>query len=252
MQSRIASLLSVAIAMSAGGVQHVQAQQVQVSPANRTIAITTTENAERRADMATLHVGYRVFAPDSASVYAEAARISNAVAAALNKLGVPKDAIASESQSTGPTIEFQNPNLTPEERAQRRFDAEQSWTVKTTPDAVAKLLAAAINAGANVSGQIDWSVADNEELTAEASNKALAMAKELAQQTAKGLGARVGNLLYASNRAEIAQQMLLPINGRVFDRLERFSGGLTPTPPLNLSAPMITRSATVSAIFAVE
>ncbi len=237
-----------ALAPLAGSPAH--AQQVQVSPANRTIAITTSETAERRADVATLHIGYRVYAPDSAGAYVQAAQISAAVAASLDKLGIANEAVASESQSTGESQEFRNGELTQEQRAQRRFEAQQSWTVKTTPDAVARVLAQAVAAGANTSGSIDWSVADEGSLTAEAGTRALAHAQQIAAQMAKGLGAKIGNLMYASNEVEAI---------RPRTSLRRMGGGsgggvgqAALAPALNLSAPMISRSATVSAIFAIE
>ena len=152
--------------------------------------------------MATLHLGYRIFAADSGSVYADAARTSNAIAAALDKAGVAKDAIESQGQSTQPMLDVQNRDLSADERARRKFEAQQSWTVKTTPDAVAKVLAVCVTAGANESGQVDWSVSDEASLTAEAGTKALARAKVLATQMANGLGARIGNLMYASNEVE--------------------------------------------------
>jgi uncharacterized protein YggE len=251
MQVRTAGIFAIAVALGAGCIGGVQAQQVQVSQANRTIAITTTGNAERRADVATLHIGYHVYAPDSAGAYAQAAQLSQAIAGALDKLGVAKDAISSESQSTGESQDFRNSDLTPEQRAARRFEAQQSWTVKTTPDAVAKVLAEAVGAGANTSGSIDWSVADEESLTAEAGAKALAHARDIAAQMAKGLGAKIGNLMYASNEVEAIR----PLRAMVADRLQSFARLSAAPPiaaPLNLSAPMITRSATVSAIFAIE
>jgi uncharacterized protein YggE len=249
----MAAVLALAAALGTGGASRLGAQQVQVSQANRTIAITATENAERRADVATLHIGYQVYALDSAHAYAEAASISQAVAAALEKAGVAKDSIASESQSTQEAQEFRNPNLTPEERAQRRFEAQQSWAVKTTPDAVAHVLAEAVNAGANSSGNIDWSVADEESLTEEASAKALTHARDIASQMAKGLGAKVGNLMYASNQVEAIQpRVMLQAAPASMSGMGSGMGGGFATPRLNLSAPMITRTATVSAIFAIE
>ena len=252
MRRRMAGLLVVgvwagAFALSAG---EGWAQQVQVSQANRTIAITTSENAERRADVATLHIGYHVYAPDSAHVYAQAAEVSQAIAAALAKAGVARDAISSESQSTGESQEFRNNELPQEQRTQRRFEALQSWSVKTTPDAVAGVLAEAVAAGANESGRIDWSLVDEESLTAEAGTKALAHARDIAAQMAKGLGAKIGNLMYASNEVEAIQP-------RMMARMGRGSGAgamaeSVQVVTLSLSAPMITRSATVSAIFAIE
>lgn len=251
MQRRTMQLLAVAIAVNALGAVGARAQQVQVSPANRTIAVTTTENAERRADVAILHIGYHVYAPDSAHAYAEAAQASQAIGAALEKLGIAKDAISSESQSTGESQDFRNNELTPEQRAQRRFESQQSWTVKTTPDAVARVLAEAVSAGANQSGNIDWSVGDDEALTAEAGAKALTHARDIAAQMAKGLGAKIGNLMYASNEVEAIRPRI------TMGRMGRGSAGgigaeQTQVVMLNLNAPMITRSATVSAIFAIE
>ncbi|HEY0784943.1 MAG TPA: SIMPL domain-containing protein [Acidobacteriaceae bacterium] len=247
MQKQRAALLGLAISLA--GWYHAAAQQVQVSPANRTIAITTTENAERRADLATLHIGYHLYAPDSQQAYAQAATASQAISAALKKLGVSKDAIASESQSTQETQEYRNAALTPEERAQHRFEAMQSWTVKTTPDVVADVLAVAVTAGADASGQVDWSVADEASLTAEAGTRALGHAKEIASGMARGLGAKVGNLMYASNEVEAIRPLMR------MRTAPGSAGSVTvsvSSQKLDLSAPMITRSATVSAIFAIE
>jgi uncharacterized protein YggE len=243
-----AGLLVIGVVLGAGGV--AWAQQVQVSQANRTIAITATENAERRADVATLHVGYHVYAADSAGAYAKAAEASQAIEAALEKLGVAKDAISSESQGTGESQDFRNNELTPEQRAERRFEAQQSWTVKTTPDAVARLLAGAVGAGANESGRVDWAVADEESLAAEAGAKALGHARDIAAQMAKGLGAKIGNLMYASNEVEA-------VRPRFELKMSRGGGGgmaadQAQVVVLSMNAPMITRSATVSAIFAIE
>ncbi len=248
---RVAWLVVVWAALFGCYVADVQAQQVEVSQANRTISITATENAERRADTASLRVGFRTYAADSAHAYTDAARLSQAISDALTKAGVANDAIESDSQSTEPTQGFQNQNLTPDERAQRRYEAHQSGTVRTTPDAVARLLAAAVDAGANESGQIDWSVADEASLTAEAGTKALEHAQRLAAQMAKNLGAKVGSLLYATNQVEIMRP--LPVmRATVGPGMGGGIGASRMAPQLNLSAPMITRPATVSAIFSIQ
>ena len=240
--------------LGAGGVERARAQQVQVSQANRTIAITTTENAERRADVASLHIGYHVYAADSAGAYAKAAEASQAIGASLEKLGVAKDAISSESQSTGESQEFRSSELTPEQRAQRRFEAQQSWTVKSSAEAVGRGLAGAVSAGANTSGSVDWSVSDEASLSAEAGAKALVHAREIAVQMAKGLGAKIGNLMYASNEVEaIRPRIALSRRGGVGLGYGAGMGAdQAQVVVLNLNAPMITRSATVSAIFAIE
>ena len=225
------------------------AQQVQVSPTNRTIAVTTSETAERRADTATVHIGYQLYGPTSEAVTEAAARASKAIVAAEKQLGVADDAIESEQQSTGPVQNYQENGLSPAEKEDRKFQAQQSWQVKAPADDAAKLLAAAVAAGANQSGSIDWSVADEASLSAEAAAKALKHAREIAQQMAQGLDAKVGMLLYASNQAD--QVRVMPMMAR-----EGLVGAMAKGAPvshtLSLSPPMVSRSATVSAVFAIE
>ncbi len=228
-----------------------RAQQIQVSGANRTIAVTTTEQAERRADTAVVHIGYQLYAPTSAQVSEEAGSSSKAITAALAAAGVPKDAVESQSQGTGPVQEYQVNQFTPEERAQRKFQAMQEWTVRLPADAVAKALAAAVDAGANQSGNIEWSVADEASLSAEAAGKALQHARAIAEQMAGGLGAKLGPLVYASNEAE--QLRVLPMMAR--GQVSGILGGMGTGPAgkqLNLNAPMVRRSATVSAVFSIQ
>ena len=242
------SALVLAGGIAGGGLftAPAHAQQVQVSPANRTISVTSTDEAERKADRASLHVGFRIYGATSDEAYAQAAKLSNTIAGALAGAGVARDAIESESQSVQPVQPYENNGQqTPDERQNRKFEAQQSWTVKTTPEAVAKVLAAAVQAGANNSGNVDWSVSDEDSLTAEAGVKALSRAKTIAAQMAAGLDAKIGNLLYASNQVEVARPMPMMRMGAMAKTADA-------PPQLSLSAPMISRSATVSAIFAIQ
>ncbi len=226
-----------------------QAQQVQVSPANRTIAVTATEQAERRADTALVHVGYQLYAASSREVTEQAASISKAIADALAKTGVAEDAIESEGQSTGPVQDYQNNSPTPAERANQKFQAQQSWTIRTPATGASKVLAAAVAAGANQSGAIDWSVADETSLSAEAAGKALKHAQAIAEQMAVGLNSKLGPLVYASNQA---QQLDVPLNGRAYQSLAKAAPMAASDVKLSLSAPIVRRSATVSAVFALQ
>ena len=223
-------------------------QQIQVSSANRTIEVVTTDTAERRADAAVIHVGYQVYAATSEAVYTQAAGISKAVAEALDQLGIAKDAIESNSQSTGPVQDYANNGLPAAEAAQRRFQAEQSWSVHAAPDAVAKVRAAAVGAGANQSGAVDWSVADSSGFSAEAAAMALKHARAIAGQMAAGLGAKLGSLIYASNQAE--QQVAIPMQNR--GGLVAMAAPARAMPQLSLNAPVQRSSATVRAVFALE
>src|SRR6202044_453030 len=86
--------------------------------------------------------------------------------------------------------------------AQRKFQVTQSWTVRTNADDAAKTLDLAVKAGANQSGQIDWSMKDENAAQAEAASKALQRARTVAGQMAKGLDVKLGALIYASNETQ--------------------------------------------------
>jgi uncharacterized protein YggE len=240
----------VGLALLVAGTRELSAQQIQVSPTNRTIAVTTTENAERRADTAVVHIGYQLYGPSSDAVTEAASRASNAIVEAEKKLGVAPTAIESDGQSTGPVQDYQQNGLTPEEKENRKFQAQQSWTVKTSAADVAQVLAAAVAAGANQSGAVDWSVADEGSLTAEAAGKALKHAHEIADQMAAGLGAKLGPLIYASNESQdIGMRPMMA-------KTDQINAMSAPTRiadvKLSLSPPMVTRSATVSAVFSIQ
>ncbi|MEO6828291.1 MAG: SIMPL domain-containing protein, partial [Acidobacteriaceae bacterium] len=133
-------------------------QQIQVNKDNRTVAITASDSASAMADVATVHVGFVAYAPDAKAAYAKGSEVSNAIAKALRDAGVAKDALQSESQNMAETPQYELEKLPPAEQAARKFQVRQSWTVKTKADDAAKTLNTAVNAGANQSGQIDWSV----------------------------------------------------------------------------------------------
>ena len=243
--SPLAVMLGIALAPIAA--KPLYAQQIQVSGANRTVAVTATAEVKQKADTATIHIGYELYGVTSDAVTDEAGKTSKAIAEALAAAGVPKDAIQSEGQGTQPLQPFNHNDETPAERAQRQFMATQSWTVRTGADDAAKVLAAAIAAGANASGNIEWSLRDEDALTAEAEDKALKHARAMAEQMAAGLGAKLGELLYASNEERVKPP--LPLVAAGAPHMLRLQAQAK---ELSLSPPDVTRSATVSAVFAVQ
>ena len=105
----------------------------------------------------------------------------------MKKAGVDDSAIQSEAQSIAPVQQYEIQNLPESQKAQRQFQVTQSWSVKTSAKAAASVLDAAVQAGANQSGQIDWDVADPDALEAQAAESALKRAHAIADQMAKGL-----------------------------------------------------------------
>jgi uncharacterized protein len=224
----------------------VNAQTIQVSKENRTIAITATAKVRAMADTGTVHIGFIAYGPNSDSAYANGSHISNAIIKSLTSAGISNDAIESENQNISPVQEYQIDKLTPEEKTQRKFQVTQSWVVRTPADAAAKTLDLAVKAGANQSGQIEWSLKDENAPQAEAAGKALQRARSVAEEMAKGLNARLGALLYASN--EIQAEPPRPLM-----RIQMGAAAQTmKAEPLAINPRQIEKSATVYAVFAIE
>ena len=227
----------------------LSAQQIQISKDNKTIAITTTDEASALADTAVISIGFSSFGKDQDGTYASATEISNAIVNAITGSGVSKDDIQSEEQNLSPLNpeDFQNKTHYAEGM---RFQFSQRWEVTVPADQAAKLLQQAITHGANNSGNIQWQLKSDEALQLEAAQKALHHARDLAEHMAQGLGAKVGALLYASNQAPV-------VNGpgpRMYGMAAGLPGGVLAKNlrPLAISPNRITRSATVYAVFAIE
>jgi hypothetical protein len=220
------------------------AQTIQVNKDNRTIAVTATDKVIATADTASVHIGFIAYGPDSDAAYAAGSRISNAIIKAVTAAGIPSDAIESENQNVAPVQEYQIDKLTPAEKAQRKFQVTQSWTVRTPADEAAKILDVAVKAGANQSGQIDWSLKDENAPQAEAAAKALQRARSVAGEMAKGLNVKLGALVFASNETQAHPPVPLMRMGAALAEQK--------VQPLAINPRQIEKSATVYAVFAIE
>jgi uncharacterized protein YggE len=240
----VAAMLLLAAAAVPG-----HAQQIVVSKDNRTIAVTTSADASAAADTVTVQIGFIAYGTDQESAYALGSKTSNAIAAALKAAEIPQEAIQSESQSISPVQQYGNQDWTPEEKVNRKFQVQQSWSVKTAAGNGAKVLDVAVKAGANQSGQMSWSVADQDGLQAKAAKMALDRARQIAQQMAAGLNATLGPLVYASNEAPAREPQPLM-------RAQAMMAAPSPAPkevaPLSVSTPKVTASATVYAVFSIQ
>ena len=240
----------MAAALVCCGALRLAAQTIQVNKDNKTVAITTNDSASVDADTAVVHIGFELFAADADAAYAKGSAASNAVMQAMKALGVPQDTIQSDSQGISENNNFNgNQDFTPEEKAARRFRIQQSWSIKVKAADAGKVLHEAISAGANQSGQIDWAVADENALEAQAAGKALT----IAEQMAKGLNAKLGGLIYASNEA--AERPVFALAGRAAYGVGSGAGGgmyAQKTMPLAIVPQKVTRSATVYAVFSIE
>lgn len=222
-----------------------QAQTIQVNKDNRTIAITTSDQAEALADIAVVTVGFNSYGTDQDQTYADASRISNAIVKALSDAGIKPGSIESVNQNLSPIDDNDKPRYT----KGIRFGFSQSWHVTVGAKDAADFLHVAITAGANDSGGIQWKLANDDALEAEAAQKALVHAQEIASRMAKGLNAKLGPLVYASNqtpqRALFGGMMLNTESASVASSKINLK-------PIAISPEKIEKSATVYAVFAIE
>jgi uncharacterized protein len=242
---RRAALLGMGVAVLLGV---GRAQTIQVDKNNRTIAVTATDKASAEADTAVVTVGFQIYAPDAPTAYSQGSQVSNVILDALKKAGVADKAVESQEQRLYSTDFSGNDKSTPEQRAQKTFTLSQSWTVHAAAKDAATVLHVAVQAGANESGNIAWDLADRNGLQAQAAEKALVRARQVATQMAAGLNAHLGQLIYASNQAPESPGVYGGVAGGVLASLK------VPAPPapLAIRPQQVEESATVYAVFAIE
>jgi uncharacterized protein YggE len=228
------------------------AQNIQINRDNKTIAISTTDEATATADIAAVTVGFEIFGSDPQSTSAEAGKLSHAILEAIHKAGVEDKSIESESQGLEKNIQFDEKEKA-EQRAKEQFSFSQSWRVSTSPQAAAEVIRVAIAAGANKSGAIDWRISDRKSLQAKAAEAALVKARQVAQNMAEGLHVRLGALIYASNETPNTRLYHVLQPGLVL-RSESAAVASYSTIPktLELRPQTVREEATVYAVFAID
>ncbi len=242
---KIPRFLALALTFPLLAAIQTPAQTIQVNKDNRTIAITATASVIVMADTATVHIGFIAYGADKDSAYANGSTLSNAIVKALTAAGIPSASIESENQNVSPVQEYQVHDLDAAEKSLRKFQVTQSWTVRTNAADAAKTLDIAVKAGANQSGQIDWSLKDENAPQAEAAAKALQRARSVAGEMAGSLNVKLGSLVFASNETQ-AQGPIPP------SRPLAAMAMADKVAPLAINPRRIEKSATVYAVFAIE
>ena len=221
------------------------AQEIQVNRQNKTISITADESATADAEVATLDIGYHNFAATQEAAYRENLVVAEQITKALLGAKVPKENIETEKLRLGRTEADEK--WTEEMKKERRFEAQQSWHVTVRSADAQGLVDLAVKAGANDVEDVEWNVADPLALQAKASGAALAKAKAIAEQMAKGLGTKLGELVYASNRAPVARAF------RYATTVDTEAASISNREPkLRLFPQKVKSEATVYAVFAIE
>ncbi len=216
--------------------QQATQPQLNVSSTNRTLTVSADDQVTAEPEIVVLHIGFETAPNDAKSAYAEGARTSNAIIAAIKQAGIPESDIRSETQ-------YLDRDPTPKTY---KFKLTQRWTVKAPPARAAEILDIAVTNGANSTGQIDWTVKDEHALEERALEGAATRAREIAAELAKGMGVRLGSLIYVSNQLS---------GGGIYPRpmmMASFAKNAEPPQPLAIEPQKVSRSANVYAVFAIE
>lgn len=220
------------------------AQDIQVNRQNKTIAVTADESITADAEVALLTIGYRNYGVTQDAAFRENVRVAEQIIKALLDAKVPKTNIETDKlQLTRAEIDEK---WTADMKKERQFTAGQSWHVTVPASEAQTVVDLAVSAGANEVEDVEWNVADPVALQAKAGVAALAKAKSIAGQMAKGLGTKLGELVYASNRAPAGKMY------RGMETLEVMAPPPLPPPKLTLFPQKVKSDATVYAVFSIE
>ncbi len=243
---------ALALAFCAAFASIASSQTIQINRDNKTIAISTTDEATATADIAAITIGFEVFGPDAQTVTGDGGKLSHAILEALHKVGVEDKQIESSSQGVERNKDFDEKEK-PEQKAREQFIFRQSWEVSVQPQLAAQAIRVAIAAGANKSGGIDWRLADRKTLQAKAAENALVKARAVANGLAEGLHVKLGALIYASNETPSTKLYFVPPpHSLVISGADAEVPVDSNTPPLEIRPQTIREEATVYAVFAIE
>jgi uncharacterized protein len=220
----------------AAAAQQTGQVQLKIEPANRTLTVSAEDRVTVDPDVAILHVGFQTLPTDAKAAYAAGAATSNAIVNALKQAGVPESSIHSEWQRLESV--YGKPH---------KFTLAQQWTVKVKPEQAAEILDVAVTAGATESGQIDWTVENEQALEDRALEGAAARARAQAAVLAKGMGVHLGALVYVTN---MISAPVYPM--RAFASAAAPTDGLAAPQALSIEPRKVTSTANVYAVFAIE
>jgi uncharacterized protein YggE len=235
---QISRIAIAAVALLAAGpcfAQMAVQPQINIAQSNRTLSVSAEGRVTAEPEIAILHVGFETKPQDAKSAYADGAATSNAIIAALKQAGIAERAIRSESQY-----------LQRDYTTAHKFKLVQSWTVKAPAARAAEMLDTAITAGANSTGEIEWTVNDPKALDAQALEQASKAAQEEASALAKGTNVRLGPLVYVS-KSQAPQAMPIRMSQGVMAMAKANNA-----PPLAIEPQQVIRTATVYAVYAIE
>jgi uncharacterized protein YggE len=217
---------------------------LQVNKENRTITVFASDHAEADPDVADIHIGFTTYGIALKTAYKSASDTSSAIIKAITDAGAKSSEIQSQNQNVSRLNDYEI-----KEQKGMRYSVQQSWTVSVSPKEAAIVLDAAVQAGANQSGDITWRLKNNTALDTEAIHRATQKARTIAREIASSLDLKLGQPIYITNTMSLGDSF--PVNS-----LARMSPGamkMNAAPaPLSIQTQRVESNATVQIVFAIE
>ena len=244
MRLTFALLGTFLLAASVASAQNTGAPSLQISKDNRTISVSASDHAEADADVADLNVGFVAYGQTLQAAYKGASDTSNAIVKAMIDAGATRAEIQSRSQRVSRLSDSETKT-----RKGMQYSVVQSWTVSVDPKTAALILDAAVQAGANQSGDIDWRMKDSVALDGEAVRRATERAHAIGAAMAKSMGVALGKPLYATNSVNDGR-FVGAVSMNAYSMVSR-TRDAAPS-PLDVEAKRVEKTATVEIICAIE
>lgn len=240
---RLTTLLAAMLIAAPACAQNNDAPKIAIDRNNRVISVSASDHAEADPDVADIHIGYTAYGATLQAAYKTASDSSNGIIKAITAAGAQKAEIQSQSQRVSRLSDYEA-----KQQKGMKFSVSQSWTVSAAPKDAALILDAAIQAGANQSGDINWRMKSSVALDQEAIRRATERAKAMADSLAKSMGVALGKPVYATNT--ISSGVVQP---RMMMNVMRVSSGVADqTAPLAIEAQRVQSDATVQIVYAIE
>lgn len=184
--------------LSAGTAAAQEPAQPMVT--EQTVTTTAVGRVERAPDRAVLRVAVETFAETAEEAADQNAERTEAVLAALERLGIPEDHIRTTSYQVNPEYDYSpgEPRRPGEQRLVGYRVVNMVQVTIDDIDRVGEIIDAAISAGANRIGGLSFQLRDPAAARQDAIREAVALARADAQAVADALGRRLGPALSVS------------------------------------------------------
>jgi uncharacterized protein len=221
-----------------------QYANVQINKENRTISVSADYTLSVDAEVAVLHIAYRNSSLQRDVAYRENLEGASRIQKAFADLHISDSAIQTETLG----LQLVQPDEEEKMKQPPHYAAVQGWTVRVNAASAQSVIDASVKAGANDITAPDWEVIDPVALEGRANAAALEEARRIAEQMAKGLGAQIGDLVFASNTRQTIPGLFSVQTMNTSTSASR----ARPEPALRVFPKKVERHAIVTAVFAIK